>query len=77
MKLEESDPTYLPGLRIILRRIELLGLLGVVRYLSLCLAEFLCLMFSLASLLLGRHDDGTARKGRERDYGCRAGGRCQ
>ena len=46
------NTTYLLWLRFILCWIEFLGLLGVVRYFPLALAELLCLVFRLAGLLL-------------------------
>lgn len=49
--------TYLLRLRLVLRRVELLSLLCVVRYCPLALAECLRLMFSLGGFLLGRHAD--------------------
>ena len=47
--------TYLLRLCLVLCRVELLGLLCVVRYCPLALAELLGLMFGFGGFLLGRH----------------------
>jgi len=51
----ESSFTYLLRLRFILCRIELLGLLCVVWYRALALAELLRLVLHLSGVLFRRH----------------------
>lgn len=54
--LDWKDLTYLLRLCLVLRRVEFLGLLRVVRYRALALTELLRLVFGLGAFLLGRHN---------------------